>query len=266
VPIPPLRISAWAACNRILNTFDKVVAQGEGEVVRVETARAIRSAHSEGRLGALLAVEGGHVIGKRVERLARLRERGVRLLTLTHFIANRICDAHVGPRVHGGLSDFGREVVQACSELGIVVDLAHATEKAFYDVLETLDKPPVVTHTGLRNGRRSDRYLSDRQIKDLASAGGAVGVLMCPWYQKPWSIIGGLDRAVDVYARLAEMVEPKHLLLGTDMDGYVWLPKGMRDAADMPKLTAKLLERGFTEEDTAWILGGTALRVLEAWE
>lgn len=265
VPIPPLRWTAWAACRRILDTLDALVARHSDEVVKTDTARAIRSAHRQHKLAALPAVEGGHVIGARLERLAELRERGVRLLTITHFVANRIADAHVGPRVHRGLSGFGREVIATCERLGIIVDLAHATERAFYQALETAARPPVVTHTGLREKGRSERFHSEEQLRALAAAGGMAGVLMCPWYQKRWSLLGSVEQAAEVYARMADIVGPDHLIIGTDMDGYVWLPRGMRDVSELPRLTAALLERGFTEEETAGILGENFLRLLEQW-
>jgi len=266
VPIPPLRLTAWRACVRMLDTFDSVVARNPDQVVKVDTARGIRSAHKEEKLAGLLAVEGGHVIGGKLSRLATLRERGVRLLTITHFISNRICDAHVGPRIHKGLSAFGREAVRSCENLGILVDMAHCTEPAFYQVLDELEKPPVVTHTGLRMGRGSDRNLSDDQIKALAARGGALGVLLCPWYVEPRGLLGSIDKVVDVYTRVAELVGAEHLMIGTDMDGYTWLPRGIRDASDLPKITAGLLERGFSEKEVKGILGGNFLRILEQWE
>ncbi len=266
VPPPPLRLSAWAACNRMLATFDRLLERHADQLVRVRSVRGIRAAQAQEKLAGLLAVEGGHVIGNKIERLTRLREHGVRLLTLTHFIANRICDAHVGPRVHKGLSKFGRDVVDACVVQGIVTDLAHTTREAFYQVLERLDRPAMVTHSGISMGRASDRHLDDDRIKALAQAGGAMGVLMCPWFQAPWGILGSLDKTADIYCYVADLVGPQHLMIGTDMDGFTWLPRGMKDVADLPLLTAKLLERGFSEEELEGILGGNFLRILGEWE
>ncbi len=266
VPPPPLRVSAWRAAQNMLDFLDRTIARNASEMIKVHNARGIVAAHRQQKLAALPAVEGGHVIGNDADRITNLRERGVRLLTLTHFIPNRICDAHVGPAIHGGLSDFGKEVLAVCRHTGVVVDLAHASEKAFFQVLERLDKPPVVTHAALREHGRSQRYMKNDQIRELASAGGCLGVLMCPWYQQRIGIAGSLDRAADVYCRLADLVGPEHLMIGTDMDGFTWLPRGMRDAADLPRLTAKLLERGFTASEIEGILGGNFLRVLAQWE
>jgi membrane dipeptidase len=245
---------------------EKMVEQSPDEMLLARTAADIRSAHSQGKVAALLAVEGGHVIGKQIDRLGKLRERGVRLLTVAHLITNRLCDSNNGPRIHGGLSPLGREVVRTCEELGIVVDLSHATEPGFYQALEILEKPPMVTHTALREKRRSHRFLTDNQVRDLGKAGGAMGVIMWPWYLKSWGIMTHLDFVVDTYVRMAELSGSRHLLIGTDIDGYIWYPRGFSDVTDFPVLTAKLLERGFSEEEMAGILGGNALRILEAWE
>ena len=266
VPPPPFRIRAWTAALRILDFRDRTLERNRQEILPAIKAEDIRQAHAQGKLAALTAIEGGHVIGGKIERLAVLRERGVRLFTLTHFIANRISDAHLGPSVHGGLSRFGREVVRECQKLGMVVDLAHASEKAFYQALDLLERPPVVTHACLRRHGRSQRYITDDQVRAVARAGGGLGVLMCPWYQGRFSLLGSLDEAAEVYARMAELVGPEHLMLGTDMDGFTWLPRGMRHAGDLPRLTAKLLKRGFSQKEISGILGENFLRILSRWE
>lgn len=266
VPIPPLRLSAWRACLRVLDTLDRLAAKHAPDVVVADTAQKIRAAHTAGKLALLPAVEGGHVLGKHLERLETLRRRGVRLLTLTHFIANRICDAAWGPAVHRGVSPFGREAIAACQHLGIVVDLTHSSEAAFFGALEILDRPPLVTHTGLRLPGMGKRQLSREQVKALAQKGGAVGVIFWPWYLKPRSVFGGLELVADAYARLAELVGTEHLVVGSDMDGWTWMPRGLRDASDFPRLVALLLERGFSEDDLSRILGQNALRILEQWE
>jgi membrane dipeptidase len=265
VPPPPLRWSAWGACLRMLDTLDRIVARCPEELVRVDTAGGIRAAHAQGKLAVLPAVEGGSVLGKRLERVAELRQRGVRLLTLTHFIPNRICDAHLPPEIHGGLSAYGREVIRACEEQGVAVDLAHASAKALDQALAVLRKPPVVSHTALRGARSSQRYLTPEQAKAVAAQRGAIGVILWPWYLAN-SVLGGLSLVVDTLSELAALVGSEHLMIGSDMDGYTWLPRDMGDASGMPRLTAALLARGFSEADVKNILGGTALRILEDWE
>ncbi|HOX43491.1 MAG TPA: membrane dipeptidase [Myxococcota bacterium] len=265
VPPPPLRWSAWSACQRMLDTLERIVAQAPEELVKVDTAAGVRAAHAEGKLAVLPAVEGGHVLGKRLERVAELRRRGVRLLTLTHFISNRICDAHLPPEVHGGLSAFGREVLRACEEQGVAVDLAHASERTLDQALDLLRKPPVVTHTALRGARSSQRYLTPEQAKAVADRRGAIGVILWPWYLAN-SVLGGLSLVVDTLAELAALVGSEHLMIGSDMDGYTWLPRDLGDVAGMPRLTAAMLARGFSDEDVKNILGKTALRILQEWE
>lgn len=266
VPPPPLRLGAWRACLRILDTLERLAARNPDEVLRADCARDIRAAKDQGLLALLPAVEGGHVIGKRLERVACLRERGVRLLTLTHFVPNRIADANGPLAVHGGLSDFGRQVVRACQEHGVVVDLAHCSQRAFDAVLEQLERPPMVTHTALRGDRRSERYLTLEQLDRLAERGGGVGVILWPWYLKRRSIFGKLELAVETYARMADRIGAEHLMIGSDMDGFTWTPRGLREVSDLPRLVAGLMERGFSDDELRGILGGNALRILAQWE
>jgi len=266
VPPPPLRLSAWRACGRILDALDALVAQNPDEVVKADCVRDIRSARAQGLLAALPAVEGGHVLGSKPERVGALRERGVRLLTLTHFIPNRIADAAARPRVHGGLSAFGREVLAACQAHGVVPDLAHCSEDAFDQALDALDKPPVISHTAFRDGRSSQRFITPEQLRRLAERGGAAGVILWPWYIKRFSVLGGIELAVETYARMADLVGAEHLMIGSDMDGFTWNLRGLREVSDLPNLTAALLDKGFSEQEVRGILGENFLRVLSEWE
>ncbi len=266
VPAPPLRITAWAACNRVLDTLDSTAQKFEGQVQKVDSAKGIRDALSRGVVALLPAVEGGHVIGSKAERIRLLRQRGVRLLTLTHFIPNRIADAAAKPHVHGGISEFGRRVLKECEQWGVVADLAHCSDQAFVQALELLDKPPVVTHTALRQGRSSQRFITEDLLKLIAQKGGAVGVILWPWYLKRFSVFGGLDVVVDTYARMADLVGTQHLLLGSDLDGFTWAPNDMKEVSRLPMLTEALLSKGFSSDEVRDILGRNALRVLKQWE
>jgi membrane dipeptidase len=266
VPPFPFRLSAWRACLRIIDTFDRLPKSHPGLFQQVQTVAEIRSSFQKQRLAGLLAIEGGHVIGPKIQRLQMLRSRGVRLLTLTHFIANRLCDASVGPGVHGGLSDFGRKVIRECERVGLVVDLAHCSDKAFQQALTSLSKPPLVTHTALRGTRRNQRYLTQEQAKEIAMAQGAIGVIWHPLYLKPGCLFGGLDLIVDTYARLADLIGCEHLILGSDMDGYTLQPRGLPDTAALPDLVVAMRNKGFTHKELKGILGENFLRVLSSWE
>ena len=265
VPNPPFRGWAWRACNRVLDTLDDLTTKLEADVTAVDSAEQIRTAHGTGRHGALATVEGAHVLEGKIERVVQLRRRGVRLLTLTHFVSNGVCDGHVGPQVHGGLSGFGRDVLRACHEHGVIPDLSHASDRAFDHVLADLDKPPVVTHTALRGDRKSQRFITEKQVRAVAERGGVIGVVFWPWYLEDRNVFGGIDLVADTYARMADLVGPKHLILGSDMDAFNWLPRGMKDVSDLPRLAAALLDRGFGDEDLVGVLGGNFLRVLDAW-
>ena len=123
----------------------------------------------------------------------------------------------------------------------------------------------MVTHTALREQPGSERFLVREQVQRLAAAGGAFGLVLWPWYLKRQGMLTDLDFVADEYAKAAEWVGAEHLMLGSDMDALTWMPRGLRDVADLPLLTAKLAQRGFTDAELGLILGGNALRILDAW-
>jgi membrane dipeptidase len=266
VPIAPFRFSAWKSCLRILDTLDRIATTNSPAVVKVDSAQGIRQAKMLGKFAILAALEGGHVLELESERLKVLQSRGVRLLTLTHFMANQLADSCWGPQIHGGLSDFGREVISCCDRLGIVVDLTHCSSKAFYQALEIAAHPPVVSHAALSLDRSMKRGLTQDQIRALAAKGGALGLNLCRGFLAPHSFFKGMEVVAEAYAQVAQLVGSKHLMLGTDLDGYTLLPVGMRDVTGLPWITAHLIKRGFSDEELTALLGGNALRMFEVWE
>ena len=180
VPPFPFCISAWSTCQKMLNNLDRQVDRNAAEVVKVDCVRDIMAAQRQGLLAALPAVEGAHVIGNQLNRISALRQRGVRILTLTHFTANRVSDSCLPPFIHGGLSNLGKALIQACQESGVVVDLTHCSDAAFRSAMKCLNKPPMITHTALRHARKSQRLVSDDQIREIGIRGGTIGIILSP--------------------------------------------------------------------------------------
>lgn len=239
---------------KVLDRFDRIIREGEGKLVKVLEPEDVTQARARGLMAALLAVEGGHVLEGSLENLHRLWERGVRMLTITHFVPNGIADgANVPLNFYHGLSDFGLEVVREMESLGMMVDVAHCSDQAFFQVLEHASRPVLCSHGALRSLKNLSRNLSDDQIRALGQSGGLMGIIFFP------SFLGNLTsdiRAVAVHAaRAAELIGAERLALGTDMDGFTWMPKGFVDASDWPQVTQALLDVGFSADDVRGILG-----------
>jgi membrane dipeptidase len=219
-----------------------------------------------GKLAVIHAAEGGHHLEHSLARLEQLAARGLRYLTLTHFIHNGIAQPAKLPgrffftvlRGPPGLTKFGAQVVKRCEELGVLVDVTHCSDRSFADVLALAKKPVLATHTGFRKFVQLERNLSDEQLKLVARSGGLVGVIT--WRD----LLGGpsVEAMIDSIVHGALVAGAAHVGIGTDFDGWVYSAEGVREALDYPDITARLAQRGFSEPEIIGILGGNYLRVL----
>jgi len=139
-----------------------------------------------GRLVAFMSMENGYPIGKDLALVEDYYERGVRMMTLVHALDNDICDSSTD-RVHpedAGLSEFGGEVVRECNRVGIIVDVSHASDKSFFDVLRVTKAPVLASHSCARAVCDSPRNLGDDMLRALARNGGAIQICFLSDYVK----------------------------------------------------------------------------------
>lgn len=154
------------------------------DLIRSETARhpdllrfctdskGIREAKRDGKHAILTGIEGGHAIEDSLDTLRDFYARGVRYMTLTHVNTNNWCDSSGDGGRHGGLTDFGREVVRSMNDLGMVVDISHVSDNAFFQAIETTRTPIVATHSSCRAICRHPRNMTDEMLRALAKNGG----------------------------------------------------------------------------------------------
>lgn len=171
--------------------------------VLAETAADVRRAAGEGRLAALLGLEGGYAIDGRLERVGHYFREGVRYMTptWTHSLswAGSSGDAEGEAR---GLDDFGRGVIREMNRLGMMVDVSHVSDRTFWDIVETSVAPVVATHSNCRALADVPRNLTDEQIRAVAATGGVVCVVFYPAFLEP----GWKERKDEVEAEIAPLV------------------------------------------------------------
>jgi len=141
-----------------------------------------REAWEGGEVAFMIGVEGGHAIDNSLERLRELHALGARYLTLTWNNANDWADSSAEPPRHGGLTEFGREVVKELNRLGMLVDLSHVARSTFYQALEVSEAPVIASHSCAYALAAHHRNLDDHQLRTLAEAGGVIGVNFFPAY------------------------------------------------------------------------------------
>lgn len=159
--------------------FQKELFAQKFEVLQnSEGIGAIVAPSKNNGIGVILTIEGGAAIAGKLENLDYIRSRGVRIMTLTW---NGRCEIGDGVEVQNpsGLSDFGKKVIPRMEELGIIVDVSHASEKLFYDVCENSKKPFIATHSNSKKVCNHIRNLSDEQFEIIKNKKGLVGINFC---------------------------------------------------------------------------------------
>ncbi len=247
----PDELYYWS--QRTFPRLNALIAQ-EG-LTRVERAADLAAARGA-RPGVIVAAEGADFLGTRLERLEEAYRRyGLRHLQLTHYRVNDLGDIQTEAPVHGGLTDFGAEVIRACNAMGVVVDIAHGTFDLVKRAAATTAKPLVLSHTSLatRPGPRSRQITADH-ARLVAETGGVIGV----WPVK--AIFKDIDGYANGFARMVDAAGIDHVGLGSDMRGLTG-PSLFDAYADLPRLAAALRARGFDDEELGKLLGGNYLRV-----
>jgi membrane dipeptidase len=303
--------SVWVPCSysgpdAVRTTLEQVdlvhllAERYPSELQLATTADEAEAAFAAGRVASMLGAEGGHSIDSSLDALRELRRRGVRYMTLTHNENTPWADSATDEPVHGGLTEFGVEVVRECNRLGVIVDLSHVAATTMRDALAATSAPVLFTHSSCRAVADHPRNVPDDVLSALAGNGGVCMLTFVPvfvsaaaaeWSRRVGDAMAevGVDpRDLDARnafadrwdgppcpeATLADVVTHieharevagiDHIGIGGDYDGTPTLPVGLADVASYPVLFAALLERGWSEQDCAKLAGRNVLRVLRA--
>jgi membrane dipeptidase len=175
----PSKITGPEAVDRALIQIDAVREQlrkHSNDIVLATTAAEIREARKQGKIAALMGVEGGHMINSDLGVLRSFAALGVRYMTLTHSGNDEWADSSMDKAAHNGLTDFGNDVVREMNRLGVMVDISHVSDKTFYDALEVSKAPLFASHSSCRAICAAPRNMTDQMMKDLAAKGGVVQI------------------------------------------------------------------------------------------
>ncbi len=226
-----------------------------------EEALALKA---QGKKAIFIGVENGLGIGTDLSRLRRYHEQGVVYVTLCHVYDNQIChsSSHTA-NARLGLTDFGKKVVAEMNRLGMLIDLSHASEGTFYDVIRLSKAPVICSHSSARALCDHDRNLTDDQLRALAKNGGVCQVSNYTGFL----VKKGRKATIDDYIRhivhVIDVAGIDHVGIGTDFDGGGGVD-GCKADNDMSNITLRLLKLGYSEADLEKLWGGNFFRVLEA--
>jgi membrane dipeptidase len=173
------RIMGPAAVEKALDQIDAVrenVKKYSKDMLLARTADDVRRAHAQGKIAALMGVEGGHMIGNDIRIVRIFADLGVRYMTLSHFYNDEWADSSTDKPAHNGLTDFGKDIVREMNRQGMLVDISHVSDKTFYDALEVSKAPLIASHSSCRALCNHVRDMSDDMIKALAAKGGVIQI------------------------------------------------------------------------------------------
>ena len=244
--------------------FDKVesmISNHKDYVSIAKTPFEVMQNKFEGRRSIMLAIENGLALERDIANVKHFAKRGISYITLCHNGDNLICDSARGSKTHGGLSAYGKEVVAEMNKYGIMVDLSHAAESTFFDVLKTSKAPVVCSHSNSKALCDVPRNLTDKQLLALAEHKGVAHVTL---YKGFLTRDGNatIEDAIRHLDHFINIMGVDHVGLGTDFDGDGGI-LGLRDSSELIRFTIFLLRKRYSESDIRKIWGGNWLRVME---
>jgi membrane dipeptidase len=278
----------------------KLAEDHSDKIALCVNADQARQAHKEGKIAALMGMEGGHMINNSLPTLRIYADLGIRYLTLTHNVNTDWADSNVGPAEHNGLTDFGKDVVHELNRLGVMVDISHVADSTFWASLAVSRAPLIASHSSCRAISGHPRNMTDDMIKAMAAKGGVIQInyadqfldddlyrysqKIAPIQQELQQKFPGTqnvakrreeiekqfgpapkvswEKIIEHIDHAVKIAGADHVGLGSDFDGAT-MPMGMEDVSYLPKITDALLKKGYSENDVRKILGENILRVLE---
>ncbi|WP_374408208.1 dipeptidase [Pelagerythrobacter sp.] len=282
----------------------RLIARYPDDLALALTADEVEAALAEGRIASLMGMEGGYSIGSSLAVLRQMYALGARYMTLTHSTTLSWADSATDDPVHGGLTDFGENVVREMNRIGMLVDLSHVSEGTMSDALDVSAAPVIFSHSGARAINGHARNVPDAILRRLPENGGVVMVVGLPgylgeearqwyarreaedarlstlWQGQPERVEAGLaewDAAnpepattvsdmADHIDHIREVAGIDHIGIGGDYDGMPTGPVGMEDVSGYPALFVELARRGYGQEDLEKIAMRNVLRAMRGAE
>ena len=264
------------------------------------TAADVRSAFKRGKIGSLLGMEGGHAIENSLGALRAYYDLGARYMTLTHNVTLDWADAALDAPTHGGLTNFGREVVREMNRLGMLVDLSHVSPAVMSNALDVTEAPVIFSHSASRAMTDVPRNVPDSILARLPKNGGVVMMTFVPQFTNKkvveydkrvtfirdsiskanpgnndaqfkavaaWREANPTPRATisdiaDHMDHIKQIAGAEHIGMGGDYDGITETVVGLEDVSKYPDLLAELVKRGWTDTEIRGVAGENILRAL----
>jgi membrane dipeptidase len=283
--------------NQLIDSMEALVGRAPDKFAMAYRSDDLAAQFKQGKISLALGMENGTPINGKLENLRHFYQRGIRYITLTHSESNHIADSSYDlRRPHKGLSPFGEQVVAEMNKLGMMIDISHVSDAAFYKVLSLTKAPVIASHSSLRAFVPGfERNMDDKMIQALAKNGGVIQINFGSSFvisqANQWGLqfkaaakaagkseddaayraeylakhpypFANVDTVIKHIDHVVKLVGIDHVGIGSDFDGVGdSLPDGLKDVSMYPNLIKGLLERGYSEADIVKIMSGNLLRV-----
>lgn len=293
--------------NRLIDSVEAIVGRAPDKFALAYSVSDVRQNFEDGKISLPMGMENGSPIQGNLDTLRHFYERGIRYITLAHSQSNHISDSSYDLRRQwNGLSSFGKTLVEEMNKLGIMIDISHVSDDAFYQAIALSKAPVIASHSSLRRFTPGfERNMSDDMIVKLAENDGVIMINFGSGFVSPAARLwrdkmgekrqglidtfgedsrqvadfndqykkdnpypfASLEMVLDHIDHVAKLVGIDYIGIGSDYDGVGdSLPTGLKDVSTFPNLVEGLLERGYSEGDIKKILNGNLLRVWAAVE
>ena len=245
--------------DTMLSNLEQEIERNSDIIAKAGSTAEIEANRAAGKMSAILTLEGPAGIGFDAGRLEELYKRGFRISTLGWNEKNILVGSH---RTGGGLTDAGREYVRECQRLGILVDVSHISDEAFWDIMDITEAPIVASHSNLRSVCDHSRNLTEDMYRAIVQTGGTAGINLCAPFIKAEG--ADFDATCDHILRMLEIDSSgEHVSLGGDLDGCDELPAGFVGIQSYNALADRLFERGLDEQTIRNIYWNNTMGVMD---
>lgn len=303
----PASLSEPEAVQMTMEQIDvtkRLIARYPDSLRFVETADEVETAIADGVIASMLGMEGGHSIGSSLGVLRQMYDLGARYMTLTHSRNTPWADSATDEPEHGGLTEFGMDVVREMNRIGMQVDLSHVSEEAMHDALDVASAPVIFSHSGARAINGHARNVPDSVLLRLPENGGVVMVVGLPgflnnerreWYAEREAVLARqnslfqgqpnlvaaymaewdaanpepstmINHMADHIDHIRDLIGVEYIGIGGDFDGMPSGPVGFEDVSGYPQLFAELVRRGYSQIELELIASRNAMRALREAE
>ena len=298
---------SYEMANRLIDSMEALVGRAPNKFAIADSVADITKQFEQGKMSLAMGMENGSPIEGKLENLNHFFDRGVRYITLTHSQTNHISDSSYDLRRQwNGLSQFGKELVVEMNNLGMMIDVSHISDDAFYQVMDISKVPVIASHSSLRKYTPGfERNMDDKMLLALKENNGVIQInfgssfvtsAAGAWskqmkakrseaqskhgknssqvkdFKKAFAVknpypFATTEQVIEHINHVVKLIGINHVGIGSDFDGVGdSLPIGLKDVSDYPNLVQGLIEHGYSDKDIKKILSGNLLRVWQQVE